>query len=282
MHCAVYVPNFGTFGDVATVVALAQAAEATGWDGFFVWDHLLPDDDSRLGPVADPWMLLTAIAGATTRLRLGALVTPFPRRRPWKLARETVTLDHLSQGRLVVGAGIGGDWWREYSAVGESADARTHGAMLDEGLDVLTALWTGTPVSYNGTYYTLDDAQFVPPPVQTPRMPIWIAGVWPGTRPFQRAARWDGVVPVGRSGELSPQDVEEMRRYIARYRTSPAAFDVVVNGRLYERTPASAAAALTAYAQAGVTWWLESFWADTPLATVQDVIRRGPPELTPG
>ena len=147
MRFAMYVPNFDTFGSVHTLVALAQAAEATGWDGFFLWDHLLPDANSALGPVADPWIALTAIAGATSRLRIGALVTPFPRRRPWKLVRETVTLDHYSAGRLVVGAGIGGDWWREYSAVGESRDDRTRGDMLDEGLDVVTGLWTGTPLT---------------------------------------------------------------------------------------------------------------------------------------
>src|SRR5215510_880101 len=168
MRFAMYVPNFGTFGHVSTVVELAKAAEAAGWDGFFLWDHLLPDADSALGPVADPWIALTAIAGATSRLRIGALITPFPRRRPWKLARETVTLDHYSAGRLVVGAGIGGDWWREYSAVGEPSNAKVRGAMLDEGLDVLTGLWTGTPLTYKGTYYTVEDAQFLPPPFQMP------------------------------------------------------------------------------------------------------------------
>src|SRR5262245_16462871 len=127
MRFAMYVPNFGTFGSVRTLVTLAQAAEAAGWDGFFLWDHLLPDADNAHGPVADPWIALTAIASATSRLRFGALITPFARRRPWKLARETVTLDHYSAGRLIVGAGIGGDWWREYSAVGEPPDNHTHG-----------------------------------------------------------------------------------------------------------------------------------------------------------
>ena len=227
MRFAMYVPNFDTFGSVHTLVALAQAAEAAGWDGFFLWDHLLPDADSAHGPVADPWIALTAIAGATSRLRFGALVTPFPRRRPWKLARETVTLDHYSAGRLVVGAGIGGDWWREYSAVGESRDDRTRGAMLDEGLDVLTGLWTGTPLTYKGTYYTVEDAHFLPPPYQTPRIPIWIAGVWPGTRPFRRAARWDGIIPTGRTGTPSPDDIRQMRAYIDHYRTATTPFDVV-------------------------------------------------------
>jgi len=277
MQFAVYVPNFDTFGDAQTVVELAQLAEAAGWAGFFLWDHLLPDADSREGPVADTWLTLTAIARATQRIRLGALVTAFPRRRPWKLARESVTLDQLSQGRLVVGAGIGGDWWREYSAVGEAADPRLHGEKLDEGLEVLTRLWTGELVSYQGRHYTLDQARFLPTPYQTPRIPIWIAGVWPGTRPFRRAARWDGVFPTGRYGDLTPQHIHEMMAYIETYRTTAGSFDVVVNGRLHEKATAETAGLLQQYADAGVTWWLESFWPDTPLSKVESLVRQGPP-----
>ncbi len=277
MRFAVYVPNFDTFGSVDTLVALAQAAEAAGWDGFFVWDHLLPDADSAHGPVADPWIALTAIASATSRLRFGALVTPFPRRRPWKLARETVTLDHYSGGRLVVGAGIGGDWWREYSAVGEPSDVRRRGAMLDEGLDVLTGLWTGTPLTYKGTYYTVEDAHFLPPPYQTPRIPIWVAGVWPGTRPFRRAARWDGIFPTGRTGTPSPDAMRQMRAYIDRYRTATTPFDVVFGGRAHELAAAERSAHVAAYAAAGVTWWLESVWADVALTEVRSIIDAGPP-----
>ena len=277
MRFAMYVPNFDTFGSVRTLVTLAQAAEAAGWDGFFLWDHLLPDADSALGPVVDPWIALTAIAGATSRLRLGALVTPFPRRRPWKLVRETVTLDHYSSGRLVVGAGIGGDWWREYSAVGESRDDRTRGDMLDEGLDVVTGLWTGTPLTYKGTYYTVVDAQFLPPPYQTPRIPIWIAGVWPGTRPFRRAARWDGIIPTGRNGTPSPDDIRQMRAYINNYRTATTPFDVAFQGRAHEVPAEERGKHVADYASAGVTWWLEQVWPDVALTEVRSIIDQGPP-----
>lgn len=279
MRFALYVPNFHTFGHVPTVVALARAAEAAGWDGFFLWDHLLPDADAYGEPVADPWIALAAIASATTRIRLGALVTPLPRRRPWKLARETATLDQLSQGRLVVGAGIGGDWWREYSAVGEPADARQHGTMLDEGLAVLTGLWSGQPFSYRGAHYTVDAARFLPPPAQVPRPPIWVAGVWPGTRPFRRAAQWDGIVPTGRTGPLSPADISAMLAYIAAHRTATTPFDVVYSGRTHEQPRAEAAATVAAFAAAGVTWWLESFWAEATADEVHAVIAQGPPEL---
>ena len=277
MRFAMYVPNFDTFGSVRTLVTLAQAAEAAGWDGFFLWDHLLPDADSALGPVVDPWIALTAIAGATSRLRFGALITPFPRRRPWKLVRETVTLDHYSSGRLVVGAGIGGDWWREYSAVGESRDDRTRGDMLDEGLDVVTGLWTGTPLTYKGTYYTVADAQFLPPPYQTPRIPIWIAGVWPGTRPFRRAARWDGIIPTGRNGTPSPDDIRRMRAYIDNYRTATTPFDVAFQGRAHEVPAEERGKHVADYASAGVTWWLEQVWPDVALTEVRSIIDQGPP-----
>jgi len=277
MKYAIYVPNFDTFGSVHTLVELAKSAESAGWDGFFLWDHLLPDADSALGPVADPWIALTAIAGTTSRLRIGALITAFPRRRPWKLARETVTLDHYSAGRLIVGAGIGGDWWREYSAVGESPDNRVHGDMLDEGLAVLTGLWTGNPVKYQGKYYSLENAHFLPASFQTPRIPIWIAGVWSGTRPFRRAAQWDGIFPTGRNGTLTPDDIREMREYIAQYRTATTPFDIVFGGRAHEIAPEDRNAHVAEYAAAGVTWWLESVWADVALASVQSIIADGPP-----
>ena len=279
MRFGLYVPNFDTFGSVHTLVALAQAAEAAGWDGFFLWDHLLPDADSAQRPVADPWIALTAIASATSRLRLGALVTAFPRRRPWKLARETVTLDHFSAGRLIVGAGIGGDWWHEYSAVGEPHDDRTRGAMLDEGLEVLTGLWTGRPLTYKGTYYKVDDAHFLPPPYQTPRIPVWVAGVWPGTRPFRRAARWDGIIPTGRFGTPSPDDIRQMRAYIDQYRTATTPFDVVFQGRAQDVAVTERGAHVAEYAEAGVTWWLEQVWPSAALTEVRSIIDQGPPSL---
>ena len=277
MRCALYVPNFGTFGEVSVTVALAQTAEANGWDGFFIWDHILPDADAANEPVADPWVMLASIAAATSRIRIGALVTPLPRRRPWSVARATATLDHIAQGRLVVGAGIGGDWWREYSAFGESGDAKLHGAQLDEALAVMAGLWSGQPFRFSGAHYTVDEARFLPTPVQTPRIPIWLAGVWPGTRPFRRAAEWDGVFPIGRSGDVQPDDVRALLAYVDRYRTAASAFDVVVGGRAHERSAGEVAPLLAEYAAAGTTWWLESFWAEAQAADVRAIIERGPP-----
>jgi alkanesulfonate monooxygenase SsuD/methylene tetrahydromethanopterin reductase-like flavin-dependent oxidoreductase (luciferase family) len=221
---------------------------------------------------------MAAMAMTTERIKLGALVTPLPRRRPWKFARETVTLDHLSRGRLIVGAGIGSDSGLEYSTFGESPDDRLHGAMLDEGLEVLTRLWSGETFDYAGAHYHLTQARFLPRPVQQPRPPVWIAAVWPHKRPFRRAAQWDGVCPIGPDGiEPAPDEIRALLAYIHEHRTAGTPFDVAVGGRAYAWPDGDRAARLRAYADAGVTWWQEGFDWTTTLDEVRAVIRRGPP-----
>jgi alkanesulfonate monooxygenase SsuD/methylene tetrahydromethanopterin reductase-like flavin-dependent oxidoreductase (luciferase family) len=274
MRFAINVPNFGPFADPLAVVELAQAAEAAGWDGFFLWDHVLWTNPEPL-PVADPWVSLAAIAQATERIQVGPLVTPLPRRRPWQVAREAATLDALSHGRLILGVGIGGDWFGDYSGFGEPADDQTHGAQLDEALAVITGLWSGEPFSYTGNHYTVRDVQFLPRPVQQPRIPIWVAGVWPGTRPFRRAARFDGVVPLARpeGATLSPDDVRAMLGFIGQHREDSTPIDVVLGG------PPLSVSQLAAYADAGVTWYQDGFlWQDSPQVVLEH-IRRGPPRL---
>jgi len=274
MRFAINIPNFGDFADARLVAELAYEAEQAGWDGFFLWDHI----GAAWPPaIADPWIVLTAMALRTERITLGPLVTPLPRRRPAKLAREAVTLDQLSHGRLVLGVGIGSDSGQEYSCFGESPDDKLHAAMLDEGLEVLMGLWSGELFSHQGAHYTVNQARFLPKPVQQPRIPIWVAGVWPNKRPFRRAAQWDGVCPLGQAGLLSPAEIAEMRAYIAAHRTSAAPFEVALGGKSYEHDPAAAAAMLQAYAAAGVTWWMESFDWNNPLAQVRTLIRQGPP-----
>ncbi|MBN1248328.1 MAG: LLM class flavin-dependent oxidoreductase, partial [Anaerolineae bacterium] len=191
MRYGIYVPNFGPFGSAAAMAQLAQEAEAAGWDGFFIWDHVAGWHQ----PFVDPWIALTAVAMSTGRIRLGTTVTPLPRRRPAMLARETVSVDVLSGGRLILGVGIGGGT-AEWDDLGEETDLRVRGAMLDEGLDVLTGLWRNGAFSYEGAYYAVRDADFRPKPVQSPRIPIWVGGVWPAKAPFRRMARWDGMFPL--------------------------------------------------------------------------------------
>jgi alkanesulfonate monooxygenase SsuD/methylene tetrahydromethanopterin reductase-like flavin-dependent oxidoreductase (luciferase family) len=281
MRYAVNVPNFEDYGDVRTVAALAADAEAAGWDGFFVWDHLAFVKAWRLR-LADPWMLLTGVALATERLRLGPMVTPLPRRRPWKLARETVTLDRLSGGRLVLGVGLGEPPEDEYGSFGEPTDPVVRAAMLDEGLEVLTRLWSGETVSFQGRHYQVDQVAFQPTPVQQPRIPIWVAGAWPRRGPLRRAARFDGSFPlkVDHRGEIVLLEPDELRRLLAVVRASrdPAApFEVMLGGTTPD-DPAAARAVIEPLAEAGMTWWSESVDPrQTDLDAFRRRVRKGPP-----
>lgn len=268
------LPCFGTFSDPAVLVDLAVEAESHGWDGFFLWDHLIADPGI---PFIDPWIGMAAVASATGRIRIGPMVTPLPRRRPWKIARETVSLDHLSHGRLIFGAGIGGDGWREYSAFGEDTGQKRHGEMLDEGLEILTGLWSGEPFSFSGQHFTVGDVQFLPRPVQQPRIPVWVAGMWPNRKPFRRAARWDGVFPLGMEQGLLPDDIRAMRAMIDEHRTAMTPFDIAVNGRVFSPDGVEQPVSVRDYEEAGVTWWMDVFWGNVPADRVREVIRQGPP-----
>jgi len=295
MRFGLTLPNFGPYADARLLASLAHEAEAAGWEGFFLWDHVLFGDQ----PVVDPWVALTAIALATERLWLGPLVTPLPRRRPVKLAREAVSLDRLSGGRLVLGLGSGLLPW-ELGDLGEEPDLRTRAAMLDEGLQVLTGLWSGRPFSHHGKHYTVhaqlpgasEPAAFLPTPVQQPRIPIWLAASWPHHAPFRRAARWDGVAPIKAGLQLDePLTADDLRaivELIRRERGDLSGFDVVMAGATSGTDPAADAAIVAAYAEAGATWWLESIdpwrygWAwrgGWPIAEMNGRIHRGPPRL---
>jgi probable F420-dependent oxidoreductase len=242
--------NIGTYADPRTVVALAEEAEQAGWEGLLVWDHL----GFVWGPpAADPWVTLAAVAARTSSLVLGTNVTPVPRRRPHVLAHQVATLDVLSGGRVVFAAGIGGVA-SEFTSFGEEGDARVRAEMLDEGLEVLRALWSGERVDHQGRHYTVDGVTLAPRPVQE-RLPIWIGG---NSKPaLRRAARYDGWAADTTSPEgmtLSPEDVSRSLETIRSLRDSDNPFDVVVMGHVDpgdRETP-------TAYSEAGATWWLEN------------------------
>jgi alkanesulfonate monooxygenase SsuD/methylene tetrahydromethanopterin reductase-like flavin-dependent oxidoreductase (luciferase family) len=254
----VSLPNFGIGLDARRVAGWAASAEAAGWDGFFLWDHLFAFAPGPIDAV-DPWIALTAAACATAKIRLGTLVTPLPRRRPVVVARQTATLDVLSGGRLVLGVGIGAfpyEW--EYS--GEEPDQRVRAAMLDEHLAVLARLWTGEPVTHRGTHYRLDGPDFAavcyPPPLQQPRVPIWVGGTWPGHGPFLRAARWDGVVPMRAVGPWQIADTAAVHDAVVAARTTPESFDLAVPGDT-EPDDDSRHDRHAAHEAAGATWWIE-------------------------
>jgi probable F420-dependent oxidoreductase len=271
---AVDLPPFGEFAEPATVVELAVAAEEAGWDGFFLWDHVMRADTSL--PVSDAWVILAAVACATSRIRIGPMVTPLPRRRPWIVARQAATLDRLSGGRLVLGVGIGNDRGRELSAFGEETDPKARGLLLDESLDVITGLWSGEQVSYAGERLRVDDARFVPTPVQRPRVPIWAGGEWPNRAPLRRAARYDGAFPVGVE-RFDAADVARLLDVVREHRAPDAGpFDVVLSGRggaHHDGTPAD----LAGLAEAGLTWWVEALEPADTFAAGRALVTAGPP-----
>jgi alkanesulfonate monooxygenase SsuD/methylene tetrahydromethanopterin reductase-like flavin-dependent oxidoreductase (luciferase family) len=288
MKYGVYLPNFGAYGSARALAQLAQEAEQAGWDGFFIWEHIARP---MAADVVDPWVALSAAAMTTRRIRIGALVTPIPRRRPWKLARETASLDHLSGGRLVLGVGIGSSGGQsvEWGNFGEELDLKKRGQMLDEGLAILAGLWSGQPFSYEGQHYQVKESQFLPAPVQKPRIPVWVAGNWPNKAPFRRAARWDGMLPqmLDKEGD-ELEKIKAAVQFTRSLRSDPAVpFDVVYSPTFPTAgDPDAAAGQVAPYAAAGVTWWLEqiypqhyggSWQGEWPLEAMRRRILQGPP-----
>jgi alkanesulfonate monooxygenase SsuD/methylene tetrahydromethanopterin reductase-like flavin-dependent oxidoreductase (luciferase family) len=245
---AIDVGPFDELSDPRVLAGLAAAAEERGWDGFFVWDHIRYRAPVRA--VADPWVALAAVACATSRLRLGPMITPLSRRRVHKLARETVTLDLLSSGRLTLGVGLGSPRNDEFEPFGEVADPGERARLLDQGLEDLTRYWSG---------------DFEPVPVQQPRIPVWVAGEWPHRRPVRRALRWDGLFPTGLPG---PEALAELAAEVRAARPDGDPFDLVVDLPPGE-DPAP-------WAQAGATWVVTDFGIQPTLAQVRDVIDAGP------
>ncbi|CAM3748113.1 LLM class flavin-dependent oxidoreductase [Kibdelosporangium persicum] len=270
MRCGVSVPTFGEFADVHVLTELAVEAERAGWDGFFLWDHVAwPWVDE----LVDPWIAMTAVALSTERIRFGPVVTPLSRRRPAKVARETVTLDRLSGGRFTLGVGSGA-FAKEFDDLGEpGTDARTRAALLDESLRVLTALWSGEKVSFTGTHHQIRDTRFVPTPVQQPRIPVWVGGQWALPGPLARALNWDGYVPLkAEPVPFTPAEVAEIAERLDI--TSRTGYDLVICG---------AGGDVAGYVEAGATWWVDTVPAwDPSLPAIRERVVAGPPIDRPG
>jgi alkanesulfonate monooxygenase SsuD/methylene tetrahydromethanopterin reductase-like flavin-dependent oxidoreductase (luciferase family) len=246
---AIFVAPFDELADPRLLAALAADAEAHGWDGFFLWDHIVYS--APASAVLDPWIVMAAIAMTTERILTGPLVTPLSRRRPHKLARETVTLDHLSGGRLILGVGLGSDRHGELAPFGEVAEPREQAKLLDDGLERLLAYWGG---------------ELLPRPIQRPRIPVWAASRWPNRRPLQRAARLDGLFPVELPG---PEALAELAADVLALRGAEAGpFDLVVTNE-----PGTDPAPWEA---AGATWCLTGFSSEPKLADVRAAIAAGP------
>lgn len=271
MRFGLSVPNFAEPG---SLLAIAETAEAAGWDGFFLWDHLVLDREST-PPISEPWTLLAAVAVRTSRIRLGTMVTPVPRRRPWVLARQVLTVDHLSGGRAVLGVGLGVPPEAEYATFGENPDPRRHGALMDEGLAVIDGLWSGQRTQFDGEHFTVEPTMFLPLPVQRPRVPIWVAASLPSWAGVRRSAKWDGVAPIFTTGDgfrpVTPEEVAAMVGEIEDRRGDVAGFDVVVFA--IDLSP-SACADLE---EAGATWIIAGPDPSRFLDDAMEMAAEGPP-----
>lgn len=273
--------NYGfvlPYGDARTAAEMARAAEGAGWDAFFVWEPVWG---------VDAWVCLTAAAMVTERIRLGTMLTPISRMRPWKLASETATLDNLSGGRVILAVGLGAPE-TGFAAFGEETDRKKRAELLDEGLDILIGLWRGQPFSYEGTHYKVQPVDFMPPapPVQQPRIPIWVVGAWKRPKSLARALRYDGILPnpltpEGNHRPLTVDDVRDIRAYVAANRSEITPYDIVAEGKTPGDRPDEAAAQVREWAEAGATWWIEAMWntdeKEYTLEEVRERIEQGPP-----
>jgi alkanesulfonate monooxygenase SsuD/methylene tetrahydromethanopterin reductase-like flavin-dependent oxidoreductase (luciferase family) len=247
MKRGLYLAPFDELANPQVLADLASRAEACDWDGLFLWDRIMYPPRERA--VADVWVALSAIASATEKLRLGPMITPLARRRVQKVARETVTLDHLSRGRLTFGVGLGNA--DDLGPFGEVLDPRKRARLLDQSLNRLRDFWGG---------------EFQPPPVQHPRIPIWVAANWPHRRPVRRAVRWDGLFPIDLPG---PDELAELAEEIKESHVgSQNRFDLVV-----EIPPG---ADTSSWRVAGATWVLTSFEPQPQEPEVREVIEAGP------
>jgi alkanesulfonate monooxygenase SsuD/methylene tetrahydromethanopterin reductase-like flavin-dependent oxidoreductase (luciferase family) len=272
----VYLPPFNELANPHVLISLAVLAEERGWDGFFLWDHVLRrPQEAPL--VADAWTSLAGVACATERLRLGAMITPLVRRRPQVLARQVVTLDHLSSGRVVLGLGLGVDSSGELSRFGEIVDRAQRGDLLDEGADLLARLISGEEIEHRGRYFTAESVRFLPRAVQEPRVPMWFAAVGragrsnippgPPARPVRRAARYDGLFLI----EAGPEELRRALAIVSKERGGAMeGFDVAVFDE--SRLPLDEAVAL------GATWAMLAPGPHVPLAETRARIAEGPPQ----
>lgn len=278
MRYAVEFPNAGPCADPRVAAELAVLAEESGWDGVFLEDYVT-HHYARDVPTGDPWVTLAAMAVRTERVVLATAVTPLSRRRPWVVARQSTSIDQLSGGRFVLGAGLGDTNDPGFAACGEPVDPRTRAAMLDEALTILDGLWSGQPFAFQGAHYRLDEVTFLPTPDQRSRVPVWIGGGYPREAVVRRALRWDGSCmyhesrPSGEWVDMSPEDVRALRARVDAERGTGAAYDIVLGGRERGEDLDTERAHLAAIATAGATWWAEYVPVADPTVMRQKVTR---------
>lgn len=270
MKFGIVIPFYGP----RSAAEIARTGEEAGWDGFFfaetVWGW-------------DAWVTLTGAAMVTERIRLGTILSPLSRMRPWKLASETATLDHLSNGRVTLGVGLGAVD-TGFAEFGEVIDRKQRAELMDEGLDILTGLWAGQPFSYEGKHYQIQSFDRIKPepPVQQPRIPIWVSGAFGYPKSMERVLRYDGVFPLVRSDDgwrmPDQSELRDLRQLLDQGAVDGQHIDIVIEGQ----TPADNAAAgeqVGPLAEAGATWWIEEFWTEPDIEKVKARVAAGPPAI---
>lgn len=268
------------YGSARSTARLCQLAEEAGWDGCFMGDAIWCED---------PMIALAAAAMVTQRIRLGTMVIPMPLRRPWKVASESVALDRLSDGRLILGLGAGAVWMGWQSFPDEVTDTRVRAEMLDESIDILTLLYKRKPFDYAGQHFhlkltLLDEMHYPPRPVQQPRIPLWVVGIWPSQKSMQRVLKCDGVLlekrnTEGQEADVTPADVREVQSFVQAQRTLTSPFDIVMQGESDHLAPAQRQEVLLEWKAAGVTWWIESLISLSEMEAAAR-LQPGSPQLT--
>ena len=277
MNFGVGVPNVGIFADPGLLVELATSAERSGWGGFFLWDHLMYPEP-QAGAV-EPWSVIGAIGALTSAIKIGVLVTAVPRHQPALLAQQVATIDLISRGRCIFGAGLGSRA-AEYSAFGLDPDPVKRGQLLDEALDLIRAMWAQGPVHFRGETLTVDGFELLPKPMQSPHPPIWVGARWPNLRPFRRSARFDGVMPThsdyGHDSFMSPVELRQIVDYVVSCRVDRGGFDMVMEGM--SDGPEDLDEIYPDYGEAGLTWWIEKLgWWRGGIDAAFERILAGPP-----
>ncbi|HXG94199.1 MAG TPA: LLM class flavin-dependent oxidoreductase [Blastocatellia bacterium] len=270
--------------DVQTICDLAVEAEENGWDAVFLADALAIETKGFPAfPWYDPWIAMTAVAMKTERILISTMIIAVPRRRPWKLAREAQTLDYLSNGRLIFCAGLGAaEHDGGFYKVGEPMDLKTRAERMGEALEIMTGLWTGKPFSFKGEHYTVDNMTMLPKPIQSPRIPVWVVGVWPREKSMRRALKYDGVIvqkyKAGPSGIPDANLIREVRDYVFENHPQSDKFDIVAGGTTPAKSKKRAIETVRPFAEAGATWWVESDWMGDE-KKLRARIKQGPPLL---
>jgi len=268
--------------DVFEAIKFAKAAEKAGWDGFFVWEPTYG---------VDAWVTLAAIAVETEKIRLGTLLSPLSRMRPWKLASEAITLDILSNGRITISVGLGAID-TGFEELGEEIDLKTRAELLDESLDIIDGLWSRHMPNYKGKHYHIEnlfESEFFkrhPPPklIQNPRIPIWIVGAWPYEKSMKRAIKYEGIIPTiknmqGQFEDITPEHIIEIKTYIQENRSKKAPFDIIVEGKSPGDNSKKSMSIIKPLAEAGATWWIESDWSKSNVEQLFKRVEQGPPSF---